>query len=216
MEFAVIGLGMFGRNVALGLTQHRQSVLAIDSNEEQVRALSAELDAVVCADATDETALRELHLERVACAVVTIGAEAREASILTTTLLRQIGVPRIVARSFSDLHARALLAVGAHTVVNPEQEAGERLARQLARPNILERLELGDNTELVEIEAPETFVGKTLIDLDVRRKHAISVVAIRRGATVRASIEGTERLEEGDVLVVIGAPAAIRRVASLV
>lgn len=216
MEFAVIGLGMFGRNVALGLTQHRQSVLAIDSNEEQVRALSAELDAVVCADATDETALRELRLERVACAVVTIGAEAREASILTTTLLRQIGVPRIVARSFSDLHARALLAVGAHAVVNPEQEAGERLARQLARPNILERLELGDNTELVEIEAPETFVGKTLIDLDVRRKHAISVVAIRRGATVRASIEGTERLEEGDVLVVIGAPAAIRRVASLV
>jgi len=216
MEFAVIGLGMFGRNVALGLTQHRQSVLAIDSNEEQVRALSAELDAVVCADATDETALRELHLERVACAVVTIGAEAREASILTTTLLRQIGVPRIVARSFSDLHARALLAVGAHAVVNPEQEAGERLARQLARPNILERLELGDNTELVEIEAPETFVGKTLIDLDVRRKHAISVVAIRRGGSVQASIDGTERLERGDVLVVIGAPASIRRVASLV
>lgn len=214
-EFLVIGLGAFGRNVALSLAEEGQSVLAMDSSRSLVQDLSATLDAVVCADATDEAALRELGVERVSCAVVAIGAESQEASILATAILHQIGVPRIVGRALSDLHARVLRAVGAHEVISPEVDMGQRLARRLAHPNVLERIDLGALTTLAEVEVPESFAGQTLIDLGVRRKVGVTVVAIRRGAVTLASLDGSEELASGDVLVVIGPEAAIERLADL-
>ena len=214
-EFAVIGLGVFGRHVALHLVERGQSVLAIDKDADEVEAIAAELDATVCLDATDERALRELGLERVSCAVVAIGAESMESSILATALLRQMGVPRIVARALNELHARVLYAVGAHEVFNPELEMGERLARRLAEPNVLERLELGEDAELAEVEVPEQLAGRSLVDLDLRRRLGVSVVAIRSGGHVRATIDGTETLEGGSVMVVIGSPDAVRRLAHL-
>ncbi len=214
-EFAVIGLGVFGRHVALNLVRRGQSVVAIDRDPDEVEALAAELDATVCLDATDERALRELGLERVSCAVVAIGAESMEASILTTALLRQLGVPRIVARALDELHARVLFAVGAHEVFNPELEMGERLARRLAEPNVLERLDLGEGAQVAELEVPEQLAGQSLVDLDLRRRFGVSVVAIRTGDRVRATIDGTERLEGGSVMVVIGSPDAVRRLAKL-
>ena len=132
-DYCVIGLGIFGRAVVLSLKAEGQAVLALDSNQEEVDRMASELDTVVCADATDEEALRELRIERFGCAVVAIGAESMEASILVTALLRQFGVPQIVARSLGTLHARVLRAVGAHQVVSPEWEAGQRLARQLGQ-----------------------------------------------------------------------------------
>ncbi len=214
-EFAVIGIGMFGRNVALSLARAGQSVLAIDLDQEEVDRAAAELDAVVCADATDEAALRELRLERMTCVVVAIGAESMEASILATALLRQMGVPRIVARSLSDLHARVLRAVGAHEVVSPEEEMGQRLARRLAEPSVLERFALGEGAELAELEVPAGWVGRSLVELNVRHRYEVTVVAIRRGNTVRATVDASVPLRDGDVLVVIGEPEAIGRVAAL-
>ncbi len=215
-EHVVIGLGIFGRTVALDLTRLGQSVVAIDLDRDTVQREGESFGAVVCADATDEAVLRELGLQRAACVVVAIGAEGREASILVTALLRQIGVTRIVARAVSDLHARVLLAVGAHEVVNPEAEMAARLARRLAQPGVLERLELGSEAQLAELLAPAAFVGRTLVELDVRRRHGVSVVALRRAGAVRATVDGAERLEAGDVMVVIGAPAAVTRLAAMV
>jgi trk system potassium uptake protein TrkA len=214
-NFVVIGLGMFGRNVALHLASAGQSVLAIDRDQTEVDRVAPELDSVVCADATDETALRELGLERMSCAVVAIGAQSMEASILTTALLRQMGVPRIVARSLTELHTRVLRAVGAHEVVSPEEQMGQRLARRLAEPNVLDRLDLGGEAQLAEVEVPSAFVGKTLVELDVRRRHGVTVVAIRREGQVRATIRQDERFRAGDVMLVIGAADRIRRLASL-
>ena len=214
-EFLVVGLGAFGRNVALSLAEAGQSVLAVDSSRDTVQALSPRLDAVVCADATDEAALRELGVDRVSCAVVAIGAESREASILATAILHQIGVPRIVGRAVSELHARVLRAVGAHEVISPEVEMGQRLARRLAHPNVFERIDLGALTTLAEVAVPESFAGQSLVDLGVRRKVGVTVVAIRRGAVTLASLEGSEVLASGDVLVVIGPEAAIERLADL-
>lgn len=213
-EFAVIGLGVFGMYVSTSLVRLGQDVLAIDRDEARVRAAAEELPNVARADATDEAAARELQLQRVTCAVVAIGAESMESSILATAVLRQIGVPQIVARSLSTLHSRVLRAVGAHQVVRPEEDMGERLARRLAQPNVLERVELGPDAEVAEVELPSEFAGKTLVEMDVRRKHGISVVAVRRGDRVIAALEGTERLEPGDILVVIGSPRAIGRFAS--
>jgi trk system potassium uptake protein TrkA len=216
MEFAVIGLGAFGRHVALNLQRLGNDVLAIDNDETLVNSLADQLATIVRADATDEAAMRELHLERMPCAVVAIGMESTEASILATTVLRQIGVPKIVARSVSTLHSRVLRAVGAHVVARPEQEMGERLALRLSQPNVLERVALGANAELVEVHAPAEFASKTLVDLDVRRKHGVTVVAVRRGEKVLAAVEGSERILPGDILVVIGTPQAVKRLAARV
>jgi trk system potassium uptake protein TrkA len=213
-QFAVIGLGAFGRQVAVQLRRLGHEVLAIDLDERLVNAVAEEIETAVRADATDENALRELHLDAVSCAVVAIGAESIEASILATTLLRQIGVPEIVARSVNPLHARALRAVGAHSVVRPEEEMGERLARRLAQPNVLERIELGPGAELAEIPVPTGFLDRSLIELEVRRRHGVTVVAIRRGDRTLATLDGSERMQTGDALVVIGAPQAIERLAS--
>jgi trk system potassium uptake protein TrkA len=214
-DFCVIGLGIFGRAVVLSLKAAGESVLAIDSNQDEVDRMASELDAVVRADATDEEALRELRIERFGCAVVAIGAESMEASILVTALLRQFGVPQIVARSLSILHGRVLRAVGAHQVVSPEWEMGQRLARQLAQPSVLERFDLGDEVEVAELEVPRAFVGHTLVELEVRRRFGVSVGAIRRMDRVLAMLEGGERLKEGDILVVIGPGAAIAKLAAL-
>jgi len=215
-EFVVIGLGMFGRMVATSLAREGQAVLAIDINEDEVNRMATELDAVVRADATDEEALRDLRLDRMSCAVVAIGAESMEASILATALLRQIGVPRIVARSLSDLHARVLRAVGAHEVVSPEVEMGQRLAYRLSHPNVLDRVELGDNIELVELEVPAQYVGKTLVEIDVRRRFDITVVAIHRGDKIVANPSRDEALREGETLMVIGSSSAVGRFAAKV
>jgi len=215
-EFAVIGLGIFGRMVAASLAREGQAVLAIDINEDEVNRMAAELDAVVRADATDEAALRELRLDRVSCAVVAIGAESMEASILATALLRQIGVPRIVARSLSELHARVLRAVGAHEVVSPEVEMGQRLAYRLSHPNVLDRVDLGDNAELVELEVPAQYVGKTLVEIDVRRRFDVTVVAIHRGGRIVANPSRDEVFQAGEILVVIGSTGAVSRFAAKV
>jgi trk system potassium uptake protein TrkA len=191
-------------------------VLGIDADRDEVDGMASELDNVVCADATDEGALRELRIERFGCAVVAIGAESMEGSILVTALLRQLGVPLIVARSLGPLHARVLRAVGAHQVVSPEWEMGQRLARQLAQPSVLERFDLGDEVEVAEVEVPRSFTGKTLIELEVRRRFGVSVAAVRREKRVLAALEGDERFREGDVLVVIGRDAAIAKLAAMV
>lgn len=212
-EFAVIGLGRFGRSLVTALQANAQSVLAIDIDRERVEALADQVDAAVVCDTTDEEALASLDLERMSCVTVAIGERATEASILTTALLRQIGIPRIVARSFNELHARVLRSVGAHEVVNPESEMGERLAARLANPNIVDRLSLGD-AEIAEVSAPERFAGRSLGELDLRNRTGVSVLALRRGDQVIANPAAAEEVASGDVLVLLGREDAVRKLAA--
>ena len=214
-EFAVIGLGQFGRAVALSLVREGAAVLAIDQLEERAQLVESEVDAVACADATDERALNELGLERMSCVVVAMGARARETSILTTSLLRQRGIPRIISRAANELHARVLLAVGAHEVINPELQMGQRLARNLAHPTILEQIALDENTNLVEVATPEQFIGKSMTEVDLKRRYGVSVIAVRRAGQVLPQLAGDDRLQRGDRLLIVGQPASVRRVASL-
>lgn len=211
-EFVVIGMGRFGRSLALNLADAGHSVLAIDPDEMVVAELAAELDSVVAADATDEAVLRELNVHRMGTAIVAIGMDSMQASILTTALLRQLGVPRIVARSLSPLHSRVLVAVGAHTVVNPEEEVGRRLARRLSEPSVLKRYELSGDASLAEVQLPPGFVDKSPVDLDVRARFGVTVLAVRRDDEILAIKTGKEAFRENDVLVVIGPDAGVRRI----
>lgn len=215
-KFLVIGLGRFGSNLAIQLARGGQAVLAVDRSAKLVQELASVVDSAVCLDSTDELALRELGIEDVACAVVAIGSESIESSILTTSVLRQMGVPRLIARAVTELHGRVLYAVGAHEVVNPEQAMGRRLARQLAYPGLLEHIELGDSAEIAEVEVPEAWVGRSMVEIDVRRNFNLSVVAVRRGGKVMATVGGDERLESGDVLITIGPPKSIGKLAQTV
>jgi trk system potassium uptake protein TrkA len=213
-EIAVIGLGRFGRALVTALVAEGQSVLAIDLDPQRVELLADVADEAMALDATDEDTLAGLHLERMSCVVVAIGGRATEASILTTALLRQLGVPRIVGRALNELHARVLRAVGAQEVINPEAEAGRRLALRLANPGIVDQIALGDAT-IAEVETPAAFYEQSLAELDLRNRLGVTVLAVRGEGSLRVNPAATERLAAGDVLVVLGLPAAIKRLSAL-
>lgn len=213
-EFTVIGLGRFGRAVARSLSANGESVLAVDIDAERLAAVEGDVDAVATADTTSDDAVAALQLERMSAVVVTIGSRATEASLLTTAILRELDVPRIVARAFDDRHARLLLEIGANEVLIPEDEVGSRLALRLSAPQVLDQIRLGD-VSIAEVETPEAYVGRSLAELELRARGGISVLAIRRGGETNANPGGDDTIEEGDVLVVMGEFDSIRAVSSL-
>jgi trk system potassium uptake protein TrkA len=200
--------------VERSLVREGQAVLVIDHDPARHEALAGEVDATSRADTTDEQAMAALQLGRMACVVVTIGSRATEASVLTVAILRELRVPRIVARAFDERHARLLLAIGANEVLDPEDEIGTRLASRLVRPGVLDQIHFGDAT-VAEVEAPEAFVGSSLGELDLRKRLSLSVLAIQRGGQVTANPGAGATVESGDVLVLLGSEAAISRVAAL-
>lgn len=207
-DFAVIGLGHFGRAVARNLALQGQSVLALDRDRERLEAVRGEVETVMCINTTDEGAMASLRLDRMACAVVTMGPRATEASVLTTAILREKEVPRIVARAFDERHARILLAVGANEVLNPEADLARQLATRLVHPSIVAEIQLGEAI-IAEVEVPESFVARTLEAMDLRERYGITVLALRREGVTRVHPETGEEMASGDVLVLMGPPEAI-------
>jgi len=211
---AVIGAGQFGRAVALNLARHGEAVLIMDRNHGPVDLLADEVQAAMVLDSTDERMLVEAGIDKVAVAVVAIGMDSLEGSIMTTALLRQIGVPRIIARAINPLHARVLSAVGAHEVVHPEQEMGSRLAQRIISPTIRDQLEVGDAV-LAEVELPAQFAGFDLRRIDLRKRFGLSAVLVKRGDLVISNPAGGEKLEAGDVILLLGQADAIEQFARL-
>lgn len=213
-EFAIIGLGRFGRAVAAGLVAERQGVLAIDNDPQRLARVAEMVDSTVVADTTDEEALAALDLARgVECVVVAIGSRATEASLLTTALLAQLRVPRVVARAFDERHARLLLALGAHEVINPEREIGRRLALHLAHPGVAGRIGEGSTT-VVELAAPEGFAGRPIADLGLDGR-GVKLLALLRGDEIDTGGDPDRTLESGDRLVLLGPSEALHEIAAL-
>lgn len=201
-EFLVIGLGRFGGGLAETLVGMGHEVLGVDADPKLVESFAGTLTHVVEADATSEAALRQLGAGEFESAVVAIGTEI-EASILTTSLLADLGVPRIVAKAVTRLHGRILERVGAHRVVFPERDMGIRVGHSLAG-SILDYFELDPGFAIVETVAPSELVGRTLADAEVRKRYGITVVCIKPegGAFTYATPDTAVR--EGDILVVAG------------
>ena len=179
-QFAVIGLGRFGTEVALWLSQHHYPILAIDINRNLVQDISKDVDNALSFDSTNESALREARIEEIDTVVCAIGDHHVQNNILTTALLKQLGVPRIIARASTDLHARILKVVGADEVVNPEKEMGLRTAQKIVTPGLTDLIPLSDNAAIAELKVPESFIGKNIYDLRVRSRYGINVIGIRR------------------------------------
>jgi trk system potassium uptake protein TrkA len=209
-RIAVIGLGNFGTLLARRLAEAGADVLAIDNSREAVEEIRDDVALAVCLDSTDADALRAQGVDRVDVAVVSIG-DSFESAALTTAILNEIGVGRIVARATTDVRARILAKTGADDIVNPEREASERWQHRLMAAHIMERIELAEGYSLVQVGVPAAFCGKSLANLDVRNRYGVNIVAVRRPADETnqthevLSVPNAETtLAEGDVLVLIG------------
>jgi trk system potassium uptake protein TrkA len=196
--------------VARALVARQVEVLAVDVSADKVRSASAFVTEAACFDATEEPALARTFPERRDVCVCAIGDEAKEASIICTALLKQMGAQRVIARSNNELHARILTLVGAHEVVNPEREFGERFANQILHAGIRGEMRLGEGILITEVLTPASFAGHSLTELKLPRRFGTTVVAIRKGgsgAVVMPSADST--VEAGDVLVVVGGERAV-------
>ncbi|MEZ4438454.1 MAG: TrkA family potassium uptake protein [Polyangiaceae bacterium] len=212
-QVMVVGLGQFGMALTRVLTERGVEVLAIDVDEARVRVASSYAADVLCFDATDEDALAQAAPERRDVCVCAIGDEAREASIVCTALLKQMGAKLLVARVSSDLHERILRLVGADVVVNPERAFGEGFANNLIYERVKGELNLGGDLLITELEVPPSFVGRTLLELQLPRRYQLSVVALRRAADPGTALQPDPKhpFASGDIIVVVGPPEAAAR-----
>jgi len=215
-QCVVVGLGTFGASVAEALVEKGCEVLAIDEDEEKVKEISETVTQAVQADARDEKTLRSLGVDKMDIAIIATG-ENMEASILVTLLMKELGVKTIVAKAVSPSHGTVLRKVGATRIVFPERDTGVRLAESLATPSILEHIALSPEYSIMEVHAPKSFIGRSLRDMDVRAKHGVNIIAIKRKLPyltdtgesdfkeqILITPEADEEVADGDILVVLG------------
>ncbi|MBE6960279.1 MAG: TrkA family potassium uptake protein [Ruminococcaceae bacterium] len=213
-SYIVIGLGRFGSHVARQLYSLGCEVLAMDVRSELVQQIANDVTHAVVGDAQDKEVLKALGVRNIECAVVAIGDDL-SASVLITMNLKELGVPYLVCKAHDDIHRKVLEKLGADRIVIPEQENGERLARSLSTPNVLDYIELSKDYSIVEVPAPQSWCGHTLKDLNVRAKLGANIIAIRRDGQINVSPGADFMFSEGDIIVVLGDALALEKVQKL-
>jgi trk system potassium uptake protein len=209
-SFAVIGLGRFGGSICRTLSEEGYEVLAIDKNEERVNNFAMIASHAAVGDTTDEAVLKSLGIRNFDHVIVAIGDDI-QSSILTTLMLKELGVPHITVKAQNDYHEKVLVKIGADKVVHPERDMGRRIAHNMASSSVLDYLELSDEHSIVEIVANTKVSGNTIIDLDIRKKYGLNIVAIKRGLDIIVSPKANEEIRVNDVLIVIGTDDDIDR-----
>jgi trk system potassium uptake protein TrkA len=205
----IVGLGQFGLTLAKALTDRRIDVLGADQRPELVQEASSFVSEAVRFDATDEDALARTAPDRRDLCICAIGAESREASIVCTALLRQMGAKRVIARATDQLHERILRLVGAHEVVNPEKEFAQQFANTLAYQQVVGELPLGKDLVITELRVSPPLAGHSLAELALPRRFGVTIVAVRNGEG-SITLPGPElSLDENDVLVLVSRPDAV-------
>jgi trk system potassium uptake protein TrkA len=204
-QVAVIGLGRFGFHAASLLHQAGHEVLAVDRNAEQVQKIRDHSTQAVVLDARETESLSGLGLQDFDAVVLSLGTQV-DASALVTLHLKDLGVHRIIVKAVSADHARLLEMIGASEIVFPERDAAERLVRRLSDVNLIDFIPLGEEHSLREVTAPASFVDKSLVELRLRNRFGVQVVAIRRGGGTAVTVNpGPETvIQEEDALFVLG------------
>lgn len=223
-QVAVIGLGSFGYKIATSLASMGAEVIAIDINPTLVEDIKERVHHAVVADSSDEKVLRSVGISDVDAAVNAIG-ENIEVSIMTTVILRRLGVSKIIARAISPTHAEVLREIGASRVVQIEEQMGEQVARSLVAANVLQHITFPSGYTLVEMEAPRPFIGKTLKTLDLRHKYGVLCVALQRKVPaiddkghsllkkqVHPAPDPHDKIHENDILVLVGSEMGIQQI----
>lgn len=199
----LIGLGRFGRNIAIKLNEMRHQVMAVDKNEKRVNAALPYVTNAQIGDATSADFLESLGVNNFDVCIVAIGDDF-QSSLETTSLLKELGAKTVVSRAARNVHAKFLLRNGADEVVFPEKQLAQWTAIRYTADHILDYIELDNKHAIFEIAVPEKWIGKTVIEADVRKKHGVNIMAIKRGGVMYVNFASETRLEEGDTILVLG------------
>lgn len=209
-QFVVIGLGRFGRSVATKLASLGNEVLVIDTNKEAIRQIEGQVSSAVVADATGTGVLHSLGVQNFDCAINCIGDDL-QANILTTLICKDLGVKYVVAKAQNEQNKKVLERIGADLVVFPEVVVGKKLANMLSNPSLNEIMSLTENYKIVEVATPDSWVDKTILDNDIRKKYNVSIVFIKREDQI-VNPEPTTVLQKGDVLVLAGETEKLKEI----
>ena len=208
--YAVFGLGRYGVAVARELVLSGAEVIAVDLDEKIVNAAADELPICKCADITDPEVIRQLGISNVDVVIVAMASNL-EASVLAITLCKEIGVKTVIAKCANEMHQKIFTRVGADKVVFPENESGTRLAKNLLSSGFVDMVSLAKNVSMIELDMKPEWVGKNLIELNLRKKYSVNVVAIRKGDSVSVDIDPHALLEAQDKLIVIANTAKLSK-----
>lgn len=193
MKYIIIGLGNFGASLAQKLTELGNEVIGIDKNMNKVDAFKEKISHTICMDATDEFTVSGLPLKDTDIVIVAIG-EDQGTNIMTTALLKNLEVKRLISRAINPLHEKVLQAIGVHEIVKPEEETAERWAKKLCLNNVLDSFELNDDFSILEVKVPKNYIGKTVLDVGSRKEISILVLTIIKKIEVK-SLLGKTRTE---------------------
>lgn len=201
-SYAVFGLGRYGIAVATELVNNGADVLAVDIDEDIVNSAVADIPFCRCADITDPEVIKQLGISNVDVVVIAM-ANNLEASVMSVILCKEAGVNMVIAKCADEMQGKILCKVGADKVVYPENESGVRLAKNLLSAGMVDIIDLSEDISVIEIPVREKWVGKTLVELDLRKKYAINIIAIRNGEDILVNIDPNVQLSNEMQLVVI-------------
>ena len=201
-SYAVFGLGRYGIAVAKELVNNGADVLAVDIDEDIVNSAVADIPFCRCADITDPEVIKQLGISNVDVVVIAM-ANNLEASVMSVILCKEAGVKMVIAKCADEMQGKILCKVGADKVVYPESESGVRLAKNLLSAGMVDLIDLSEDISVIEIPVKEKWVGKTLIELDLRKKYAINIIAIRNGEDILVNVDPNVQLSKEMQLVII-------------
>jgi len=210
-QIIVIGCGRFGTSVAKTLSKLGHDVMVIDNDPETVRELSEYVTSAVQMDAVDEASYKTVGIKNFDVAVVTIGSNI-QASIMATVIVKDMGVPIVIAKAQNVIHGKVLSRVGADKVIYPERDMGVRVAYNIATPNILDIIEFSPDYSIIETVALDDWDGKSLKELKLSHTFGLTVIAIKTGESINISPFADDIIRKGDIVVVLGNNDNLRKI----
>ncbi len=202
-QFVVFGLGRFGSSLATTLSDAGYEVMGVDKCEERVQDISPIVTQAVQAEVTDIDALRALGIRNFDVAVVAIGKDM-QSSVMTTLLLKEMGIPYVVAKASTEIHQRVLEKIGADRIILPERDMGKRIATNLIAGNIIDYIQLSKDYSIMEISILPQWANYSIKDINIRAKYGINIIAVERGGDINVTPGPDYILEKDDLLVVVG------------
>lgn len=209
--YAVFGLGRYGVSVAKELVNNGAEVIAVDSNENIVNAVSNELPFCKCADTTDAEVLKRLGISNIDVVIVAMAGNI-ESSVMTVMQCKELKVPNVIAKCSNEMHYKILTKVGADKVVFPEKDSGIRMAKNLLSSGFVDMIELSSDVSMIELDVKKEWVGKTLLDLNFRKKYNLNVIAVKENKKIDINIDPNMPLTQNLKLIVVGNKSKISKI----
>ena len=213
-SYMIIGLGRFGTRLAAQLYAYGEDVMAVDIDETLVNRIADHVTTAVVLDAKNKDAMKKFDVSRFDCAVVALGSDLA-ASVLVTMNLKSLGAKHIICKASDETHREILQKLGADQVIIPEHDVADKTAMSLARPNILEYIELSEDYGIIECNAPKFWIGKTIRELNIRAKFDVNIIAIKEEEKVKVSPTADYRITQSADLVLLGEYSALNKVRNL-